>query len=481
MKLLKRIFTIAIALQLVVATSCEFGDINNDPNNLNEDLVQMRQITPLVIGQSVFNRGALAGRMPGIVIGHFFGFDAQQVPYSTYSFNESDMNNLWVTGLYNGSMNNIDRIIEQSIEEDQRWYGGIAKILLAHDQALASQIWGDVPLTRWAGGEAFDPEIDFPGFASQQAVFAGVQSLLDEAITDLQTPQAPGFPLGDDIMFGGDPQSWIRTARALKARYALMLSRRNGAAAYTDALNFIGAGTFTSNAQEAILFFDAAQTGANPYAQFGNDRPKTLVVDNDFEAFMAGLGDPRKDSYMALDGSEWVFYLGPTGNNLFWAQNDSPLTLISYSEVEFIRAEALLQSGGGVAAAEAALQSAMQANMDQLGIDPVAAGAYVSTRGDLASLANDTQRLERIMEEKYIALYSQAETEAWSDWRRTGFPALTPRAGGINGNNPSGGIPVRFLYPNGERTTNEDAMEAAIANQNCGENCLLDDPMWAFE
>ena len=35
--------------------------------------------------------------------------------------------------------------------------------------------------------------------------------------------------------------------------------------------------------------------------------------------------------------------------------------------------------------------------------------------------------MNKIMTQKYIAMFAQPET--WSDWRRTGIPALTPTSG----------------------------------------------------
>ena len=82
-----------------------------------------------------------------------------------------------------------------------------------------------------------------------------------------------------------------------------------------------------------------------------------------------------------------------------------------------------------------------------------------------------------IMEEKYVALYAQGMVEIWTDYRRTGYPALTPNPDGVNGVNPSGVIPRRWIYPNDEKFSNTANVDAAIARQG-GE--LLDDDMWAF-
>jgi hypothetical protein len=52
--------------------------------------------------------------------------------------------------------------------------------------------------------------------------------------------------------------------------------------------------------------------------------------------------------------------------------------------------------------------------------------------------------------------------EAWSDWRRTGFPKLT--AVNYPGNVTNGTIPVRLRYPTDETTNNPNFSAGSSAN-----------------
>ena len=78
----------------------------------------------------------------------------------------------------------------------------------------------------------------------------------------------------------------------------------------------------------------------------------------------------------------------------------------------YILAEAQLASGDA-SAARASLEAAIQSNMDHVGVDAAASAAYI------AALPATTD-LELIMNEKYVAMYTHVE--AWTDWRRTGYP-----------------------------------------------------------
>jgi hypothetical protein len=74
---------------------------------------------------------------------------------------------------------------------------------------------------------------------------------------------------------------------------------------------------------------------------------------------------------------------------------------------------------------------------------------------------NDGKALELIGNQKWVALFSQGN-EAWAEWRRTGFPVLTPPAKTLN---ITGQIPRRMAYPTTEGTLNKVNYDAVIATQ----------------
>ena len=65
--------------------------------------------------------------------------------------------------------------------------------------------------------------------------------------------------------------------------------------------------------------------------------------------------------------------------------------------------------------------------------------------------------------EQYWAATLFNEYEAFSNWRRTGFPVLTPT--NDPGNVTGGTIPRRLIWPMGEESTNADNYKAAVAAQ----------------
>jgi hypothetical protein len=117
------------------------------------------------------------------------------------------------------------------------------------------------------------------------------------------------------------------------------------------------------------------------------------------------------------------------------ASSGTPTPIITATEVHFMRAECLVATGnpGG---ARAAYKEALRVSLEEYGVfNQVWYDAYSSA----IDLIPDPLLLRAIMTEKWISL--TYNTEVFNDWRRTGFPVLTP--------NPNGEIdevPRRFPY-----------------------------------
>ncbi|MEQ8475244.1 SusD/RagB family nutrient-binding outer membrane lipoprotein [Fulvivirga sp.] len=465
MKNLKYILLLTLGFT-VSLSSCEYGDENIDPTRQAD--VQLNLILPAALTQTAYNQSGAAARLSGILMQHFSGFDAQQNDLENYVIDENALNNFWNFGLYGGVMKDAVVMIEKGIEEEQPYYVGIAKILMANALGTGTSIFGDMPYT-----EAFlGTENLKPGYDSQESIYNSIQTLLSEAITELSKPAVGGGPAaGSDLIFDGDAAKWIATAHALKARYFMHLQKVNNSNA-SSALTEI-ASAFTSSANQPDFTWDAASAFSNPYALFGRGRPNTLVINQGFVGKLSG--DPRED--LITDGD--AFYGGATigDGGFFWTVNTAPSPLISYTELKFIEAEALVRTGSA-AAAQTAFVAAVQSSMDYMGVAAADAATYIGNLPDISTLS-PTAAVEAIMNESYVALYGQAELEVWVNYRRTGFPALTPNPNGVKGNNPSGVIPRRITYPQNERTTNAESLAAAVANQ--GQNNNLDVPLWAFK
>jgi hypothetical protein len=457
---------VLLTLTLAV-TSCDFGNLNVDPSSLPDAPVNL--ILPSAEMQSARNLGSVGARVTGVIMQQFVGIDAQPLGYNTYLIDENALDDLWRTGLYAGAMKDCIDIIEKGKTKNIPHYTGIAKVLLAMNLGITTSFWGDVPYAEAFQGQA-QLRIEYD---TQESIYAVIQQLLDDAISDLNLPAGELKPGVDDPIYKGNAALWIGTARALKARYYMHLTKRD-ADAPAKALAALNGGTIFGNSVEAAFPFGELPTEANPIAYFGTERPNQLALGSFMLSLLDANNDPRKAKYGALSGGNYAVYV--KGNtNLFWAQNNSPMPLISYSELLFIQAEAHLRLGNAIA--QTKYQQAIRANMERLGIPDADIVTYLTAVGNISSLPFD-QQLQRIIEQKYLALYGQGTLETWVDFRRTGYPAITAPADASESFNSTKVIPKRYLYPISERNTNSQNLEAAISRQG---GHLLDNVMWAFQ
>ncbi|MGB3618227.1 MAG: SusD/RagB family nutrient-binding outer membrane lipoprotein [Catalinimonas sp.] len=453
---------LALSATLLTVAACDFGDTNVDPAKLSD--VQLPFLLPSAEAHVGFTRGAIGARNAGIIMQYFEGTDAQQLQYTSYTMPADTYNNMWRTGLYGGAMKDLNKIIvdtDAAVEGSLNapYYSGIAKVLMADMLGMSTSFFGDVPFRNAFRGEEgiTEPEYDL-----QEQNFEDIQRLLDEAIAELSGDEGDIVPGADDYIFGGDNEAWIATAYTLKARYHLMLSRKGQA--NVDAARTALANAISSNADNAYHPFGAALTASNPFFQFETDRSNTMILADYFVGLMEG--DPR-ESLVVINDNRFA--------NGFWTSATSPVKIANYAEVKFMEAE-IAQRSGDFGGAGVALAEAVRANMEEMGVDEADISGYLS---GLAAVTAGDAGLEVIINEKYKGLYPQ--TIPWADYRRTGFPTITPDPNFNESLTPSGSIPRRVLYPESEVNFNLANLDVARTRQDRdGNGLLLDDQLWAF-
>jgi hypothetical protein len=104
-------------------------------------------------------------------------------------------------------------------------------------------------------------------------------------------------------------------------------------------------------------------------------------------------------------------------------------------------------------------ENAIKASMEQWGV--YTADSYAAFIAKSGVKYDDLNAFSLIGNQKWVALYMQGH-EAWSEWRRTGYPALTPAIGAAN---PSKQIPRRLGYPTTERDLNGENYKLVATQQ----------------
>ena len=156
--------------------------------------------------------------------------------------------------------------------------------------------------------------------------------------------------------------------------------------------------------------------------------------------------------------------------NFLMMQDDEPYMLMNYGEVEFLLAEAAERGIGGVSAAATHYADGVKASMQMytpydasLTVSDPAVAAYLATYVyGVNGPKGAATKLEMIAEQQWVNHFMNW-WEAWSHWRRTGMPVLTPT--NYPGNVTGGTIPVRLKYPNAEVSGNPN-FEAGSTKPN---------------
>lgn len=447
MKKLLIIFTLPI---LLIGQGCSnwVDEVSESPNAPTEVTPGLLLSVSELAMQSLYT-GQLA-RTSSILTQQSAGNQFQMIAIRDYLITEQSNTNEWST-IYADALINQQTLIE-SAGDANPYYRGIGTILKCMTIGLATDFWGDIPYSQALNGLEGTPEALNPEYDTQEQILVAIQNDLTAAINDLSQPITANasLPGGEDFIHGGDVSKWIKTAHMLKARYANRLSKRDPSGSANDALMHISASGVTSNADNCNAIWGIAGNELNPWFSFNVTRKNYIKMGEFFINLLASTNDPRLPVYATLD--EDGAYTGVPSNGLnddasnigsLYGSDGAPLPLVTYYEMKFIEAEANFRLGAADAAA-AAYNDAVKANLlVALGApDPVYEAANASETGA-------TITLEKIMTQKYIAMFTQPEV--WADWRRTNQPALIP-----NPDAALGQIPRRFPTCINERLYNEN-------------------------
>jgi hypothetical protein len=309
-------------------------------------------------------------------------------------------------------------------------YIGVSDILTAQQLNMITNVWGDVPYTdAFLGVDNIHPKFD-----DQHALYDTCLKLLDEGIAAFQQPDADGeLDASNDFIHAGDAGAWLKTAHALKAR---MLNQISKTADYSaDAVLSELAQAYTSNDDDAqITAFD----GANPWEAEAYNNSK-LLLDGWLSAYFINstngviydVFDPRlpliTDTTLYGDYRGTVNGAGGHGDptdpqecyltvGKWYSSENSPLQIITYAECEFMKAEAEFGKGNSDDAYNAYI-AGITAHMQKMGVADTAIERY--TTDPAVAVGAENLTLQRIMEEKYIAMFLSPVT--WDDMRRTDY------------------------------------------------------------
>lgn len=474
-KILKRIALFALPALVLLSSGCKkFLNVNKDPNNVVD--AQPSQLLPTVqaaiavtLGDDYYPFGNLWSE--------YFTQSAIASQYKTidqYIQTNSSFNYAW-THLYQNALINDQLMISNSIGNTADvQFLAIGYALKAYTLQLATDAFGDIPMTEALQGSANKN----PHYDPQQVVYDSIFALCErgKALMDNTDPNNPGSA---DLVFNGDMDSWIAFTNTLELRAYLRLSQVDPTTAqagvqklYTSHATFLttdAAMTYTTTGGNQNPFYikevalgktqNLAPSATLVTAFQRNNDPRQWAVFDTTGQFKAGLPDTliyMEQGSFAQNTNKICTNLAAitAGNAQNAASATAPLYLISASESYFLQAEAVAR--GWASGASSTAGDLFKAGIDQsfaaFGI-PAAAATYEATAPDAQFPGSGTaDQVKAIITQKYYAMAGLQGFEAWTEWRRTGYPDFLVVSAGAGGRP----VPLRFLYPQSEVTGNQN-------------------------
>jgi hypothetical protein len=386
----------------------------------------------------------------------------------------------------------------------------IIRVLAAH---YVTDTYGDAPYTQaWMASSG----ITLPEYDTQQALYTAMLTDLDDALTSMDASKEK--PASDLFPYQGDVAKWKRFGYSLMLRIAMRLTKIDNGTAKQYAEKAAAGGTFESADDDAYVIPDNANGYRNNNASSlmtaadyyqvrwsktfidyldENDDPRLGVIAevpqdglaNNQDATKAGNSDPDVQLGLpngydlnggATDITTSPGYPGGTGTGddaspigkysrpktAIYGNFNAPVFVITYAQTELLLAEASIReyNVGGTAAEHYSngVTGAMLALAplgDAATIDEGDAEDYAATHP--LDESNDDASLKMINEQYWATSGALMNfSEAWNNWKRSGYPELTPVV--ASGNFSGGVIPRRQPYPTTEATLNATNYQAAV-------------------
>lgn len=455
-------------LMLSLPSCKKYLDVNDNPNIVRPDQIQPALLLPtaqLGIGSSLGVDFQINGSFWAQYWTQYY-LASQYRSLDQYQPDASRYDRVWGI-LYNDALTDLKKLDQVATAQNLSQYSAVAKLLTAYTFQLITDAWGDVPFTEALNGLSEDGGISSPRYDRQEVVYNGIIQMVDDALAliNLDDPLHPG---SDDLIYHGDMELWEKFGNTLKLRMLLRLSEVNAAKSQAgiQAL-YATSPSFIDEDEDALINYVSTSGNQNPlYTEMvGLDRVQNAIASStSVDSFVAN-DDPRVLSfYVSAIGVRQGFYNAPSttpfsppnalvgANATSTASATAPVKLLTSYESKFLQAEAAAR-GWGTGDAQDLFEEGINYNFVAYGLDATDASDYIANSywGAYPASGTVAQQVRHIITQKWFSMNGNQGFEAWTEWRRTGYPDfLVLSANSQIGNR----FPARFFYPNNELTRN---------------------------
>lgn len=342
-----------------------------------------------------------------------------------------------------------DNTIPAGVKQNEQACIEIMKVLTYSELV---NIWGDVPYT-----EALNIDNTLPKYDDGMTIYKDLVKRLDAAKNKMDTTN-DGFGSAD-LIYGGssDPiNQWIKFANSIKLRMGITIADVDAQTAQKW-IQEAAPNAFTSNDDNALILYKSYPPDTNPlWEDLVQSGRHDFVAANTAVDTMNALKDPRIGEYFTTkpDTSAYIGGVYAASNSYFDFSHPGekvtdptfPGIYMQYSEVEFIKAEAV-ERGFLNGSAEQHYNNGIRASMEYWGVDNADIQSYMN-QSDVAYNSAPGDYKAKIGLQKWLALYLQG-LQAWTEYRRLDNPTMNARPG-----NSAPDVPTRFTYPIKEQNVN---------------------------
>ncbi len=355
-----------------------------------------------------------------------------------------------------------------------------------------TDVFGDIPYSEAGLGSI--EGIRQPKYDTQEFIYDDMLQTLESAVNTLNAGGVSSYGSAD-IMYGGNVEKWRKFGNSLMLRLAMRLVKVDDAKARLWAEKAINGGVMISNDDIAYIQMEDNSNDQGPNVNqltkcFSSRNENQIKISATFFDYLQSHSDPRisvlcstvsGDTTPAAQSGQDIndFNRGAANSkpniNIFGGSGniiyDAPFFFQTYAEVELMLAEAGMRWGlaGGAAEVPNHYNDGVTAAMQYLSM--YGHGVSIAQPDiDAYLIANPfdiNNGLKMINEQYWVATFGNG-IESFSNWRRSGFPQLTPLdvAATLTG----GKIPRRFVYPGSEKLNNLTELQKAIDRLDGGDH-----------
>lgn len=383
----------------------------------------------------------------------------------------------------------------------------MARILQAHAFMILTDSYGDVPYADAAKG--YTNQIFLPKYDTQQSIYTAIIKELTEASAALDASKTVETA---DVLYKGNVALWKKYGYSLLLRAGMRLSKVDAAQAQQVVARAAQGGVMDANADNAIIAHDANYVNANGNLLNATEAAN-VYLGAPFVDYLKTTNDPRLRSIAvryvgAKSGPEQVasrantdptvqigmpfgfnnatiatqvalnkfasFYEFTQLDRTRMGKNTAPTFLVTAAQTQLLLAEAAQRGWVTGTTAETYYNRGVRLHMEQLAIhDANSAVPAASITSYLeANPFKSATALEQINTQYWIASFLNGP-EAFANFRRSGFPKLTPNP--FPGKGIKGDFIRRLTYPNSEISVNSTNVKEAIGRQGADD---LDTKVW---